>query len=88
VARCQDLKATGVVVGEERPHAPGCRLQMNLVNKDRVSVVVCDRAVRLGRFNRRFAAWRLAGASSPRRANLLLKDPKVRYIVLTPHVIE
>jgi hypothetical protein len=27
--------------------------------------------LRLGRFNRRSAAWRLAGGSSPRRANFL-----------------
>jgi hypothetical protein len=54
--------------GEERPVMPrGCRLRLNLVNKDRVSVVV----FRLGRFNRCSAAWRLAGGSSPRRANFL-----------------
>jgi hypothetical protein len=49
----------------------GCRLLLNLINKDRVSVVVCDRKVHLGRSNRRSAVWRLAGGLSTRRANFL-----------------
>jgi hypothetical protein len=44
-AYCRDPVATGVAAWGGVPVVMprGCRLRLNLVNKDRVSVVVCDR---------------------------------------------
>jgi hypothetical protein len=49
----------------------GCRLRLNLVTKDRVSVVVCDQCnfVSVDSIVVPYA-WRLAGGSLSRRANV------------------
>jgi hypothetical protein len=44
VAYCRDPRATGVAVWGGAPVVMprGCRLRLNLVTKDRVSIIVCD----------------------------------------------